>query len=190
MGALISPFTTDVIQSHYFTYFMVCTKPNYGNYGGDQRVSMMTPSSLFLHGEQLLKKCKYHKAAEKFIRVGTAFTPKSGKLHVYEKSSLAFDKKAMTDLTSSYLSAFDTLEQVIPPSLTLFHFAPLSLNDGDRINDASTELISLNDLKKSYTLAMARLELDEIYWKKTVTSIKSYDVVELCSYAQFRWLNY
>ncbi|CAG8533571.1 2729_t:CDS:10 [Diversispora eburnea] len=87
-----------------------------------------------------------------------------------EKSGLAFDnfQKAMTDLASSYLSAIDALEQVIPPSLAWFHFAPLSLSDGDR---------------KSYTLAMARLELGREFAEKTVTSIKSHDAVKLCSYA-------
>ncbi|RHZ44154.1 hypothetical protein Glove_756g33 [Diversispora epigaea] len=39
MDALISSLTANVIQSHH-AIFMVCMKPNHGNYGGDQRVLM------------------------------------------------------------------------------------------------------------------------------------------------------
>ncbi|CAG8505921.1 7920_t:CDS:10 [Acaulospora morrowiae] len=114
-----------------------------------------------------------------------------------EDSSLVFDnfQKAMTDLASSYLSAINALEQVTPVSLAWFHYITLSPSDDDRSrkrtkydeaskdeNKVITEIISLPDLKKSYTLVMARLELGREFAEK-VTPIKSQEAVKLCSYA-------
>ncbi|CAG8580228.1 5118_t:CDS:10, partial [Acaulospora colombiana] len=114
-----------------------------------------------------------------------------------EESSLVFDnfQKAMTELASSYLSAINALEQVSPASLAWFHYITLSPSDDDRSrkrtkydeeaskdNKVITEIISLPELKKSYTLVMARLELGREFTEK-VTPIKSQEAVKLCSYA-------
>ncbi|CAG8502835.1 18339_t:CDS:10 [Dentiscutata erythropus] len=104
-------------------------------------------------------------------------------------------QKGMTELASSYLSAINALE-VLDKSLAWFHYNSLPPSDNVRARkrqkvdnelmngdgEPITEVITITDLTKRYTMVMARLELGREF-SDQVTPMKSQEAVKLCSFA-------
>ncbi|CAG8841479.1 22333_t:CDS:2, partial [Racocetra persica] len=108
----------------------------------------------------------------------------------------------MTELASSCLSAINALE-VLDKSLAWFHYNSLPPSDNIRLRIESvqarkrqkvdnesmkddgepiTEVVTITDLTKRYTMVMARLELGREF-SDQVTPMKSQEAVKLCSFA-------
>ncbi|CAG8793048.1 19418_t:CDS:10, partial [Cetraspora pellucida] len=104
-------------------------------------------------------------------------------------------QKGMTELASSYLSAINALE-VLDKSLAWFHYNSLPPTDNVRARkkqkvdnesmkddgEPMTEVVTITDLTKRYTMVMARLELGREF-SDQVTPMKSQEAVKLCSFA-------